>query len=30
VFDLYDEALDRYREALASWEARHAKKKPRR
>ncbi|WP_114811784.1 oxidoreductase-like domain-containing protein [Paraburkholderia kururiensis] len=24
VFDLYDEACERYRAALAAWEARHA------
>jgi len=23
VFDLYEDALDRYREALAAWHARH-------
>jgi hypothetical protein len=23
VFDLYDAALDRYRAALAAWDARH-------
>jgi hypothetical protein len=23
VFDLYDEALERYRTALAEWQARH-------
>ncbi|MGZ2747027.1 oxidoreductase-like domain-containing protein [Burkholderia stagnalis] len=26
VFDLYDEALARYREALAAWEARQAER----
>jgi hypothetical protein len=29
VFVLYDEALERYRAALAAWEARHAKPKRR-
>ncbi|AKE06194.1 oxidoreductase-like domain-containing protein [Burkholderia dolosa] len=29
VFDLYDDALARYRIALAEWEARHAKRAPR-
>jgi hypothetical protein len=24
VFDLYEDALERYREKLAAWEARHA------
>nr|WP_208101724.1 oxidoreductase-like domain-containing protein [Burkholderia sp. D-99] len=28
VFDLYDEALARYRVELAEWEARHAQRKP--
>ena len=27
VFDLYEEALDRYRDALAAWEAREAKRR---
>ncbi|WP_175837136.1 oxidoreductase-like domain-containing protein [Burkholderia anthina] len=27
VFDLYDEALTRYRVELAEWEARHAQQK---
>jgi len=36
VFDLYEDALDRYREALAAWEARdaarrgHPQRQPRR
>jgi hypothetical protein len=29
VFDLYDEALERYKAALAAWEARHAAGKAR-
>ncbi|WP_118183694.1 oxidoreductase-like domain-containing protein [Paraburkholderia phosphatilytica] len=29
VFDLYDAALERYRVALAAWEARHAGKRRR-
>jgi len=29
VFDLYDEALARYRVELAEWEARHAQQKQR-
>ena len=29
VYDLYDEALDRYRDALAAWEARKAERRAR-
>ncbi|MBO1112782.1 oxidoreductase-like domain-containing protein [Bordetella petrii] len=29
VYDLYDEAMDRYREALRAWRARHGVPPPR-
>ncbi|UGQ45497.1 oxidoreductase-like domain-containing protein [Massilia endophytica] len=27
VYDLYEEAMERYREALAAWEARHGQQR---